>query len=63
MAPGPFVQDVAVSLVAIGALAVVLRRVLGVFETRSTSPSAPAGPHTAGPSCSHCAANKTPQRS
>jgi hypothetical protein len=58
------VQHAAVSLVALGALAVVLRRVLGVFESRpAASPSSTGTPHAGGPSCSHCAANTTPQHS
>ena len=60
---GNLVQDATVSRVALGALAIVLRRVLGVFETRpSGSPAPGGGPHAGGPSCSHCAANKTAPR-
>lgn len=47
---GELVQHVTVTAVAIGALGVVLKRVLGVFETR------PAGPAAPSPACSHCAA-------
>ncbi len=45
------VQHAVVSVVALGALAMVLRRVLGVFETRPTSGSGGAH-HPSG--CSHC---------
>ena len=47
-----FVQHATVSAVALGALAVVLRRVLGVFEKRPAGQSGAA----AAPGCSHCAA-------
>jgi hypothetical protein len=61
---GELVQHAAVSVVALGALAVVLRRVLGVFESRPAAAPGSAGtPHAGGPSCSHCAANTTPQHS
>lgn len=46
------VQHAVVSVVALAALAMVLRRVLGVFETRPTSGSGVAH-HPSG--CSHCA--------
>ncbi|BCS31575.1 hypothetical protein TBR22_A07770 [Luteitalea sp. TBR-22] len=61
---GDLMQHATVSLVALGALGVVLRRVLGVFEPRPPAGQAGAagGPHAAGPACSHCAANKPPQR-
>jgi hypothetical protein len=48
------VQHAVVSIVALGALGVVLRRVLGVFDRR---PSTTPGATTQGaPGCSHCAA-------
>jgi len=47
---GDLLQHATVTAVALGALGVVLRRVLGVFETR------PAGPAAPSPGCSHCAA-------
>jgi hypothetical protein len=51
---GELVQHAAVSVVALGALAVVLRRVLGVFESRPAAAPGSAGtPHASGPSCSH----------
>ncbi len=46
------VQHAVVSVVALAALAMVLRRVLGVFETRPSQGSGTAH-HAAG--CSHCA--------
>ena len=49
-----FVQHAVVSAVALGALGVVLRRVLGVFERRP--PASPAGMAQGAPGCSHCAA-------
>jgi hypothetical protein len=42
-------QHATVTVVAIGALGVVVRRVLGVFERRPVGPAAPS------PGCSHCA--------
>ena len=48
------VQHALVSVVALGALAVVLRRVLGAFERRP--PSSSAGTAPGAPGCSHCAA-------
>ena len=47
-------QHALVSVVALGALAVVLRRVLGAFERRP--PASSAGTATGAPGCSHCAA-------
>jgi hypothetical protein len=55
-----FVQDAVVSAVALGALAVVLRRVLGVFERRPPV-SSPGAAHGA-PGCSHCAAGAAAQK-
>jgi len=51
-------QHVIVTLVALGALAIVLRKVLGVFGGASTSTAAPgtARPPSAAPNCGHCAA-------
>ena len=46
---GNLLQHATVTAVALGALGVVLRRVLGVFGTR------PAGPAASAPACSHCA--------
>jgi hypothetical protein len=52
MTAGEIVQHAVVTLVAIAALFVVLRKVLGVFDKRqAASPTAPAGPS---PTCSHC---------
>ena len=48
-------QHLTVSVVALVALGVLLRKVLGFFSTRGTAPPAAGAPHTAGPSCSHCA--------
>ena len=51
-------QHVIVTIVALGALAIVLRKVIGVFG--GASPSAPAsgptGASSAAPNCGHCAA-------
>lgn len=59
---GQLLQHVAVTLVALGALVVVARRVLGVFESRPAgSHPAPGTPGT-GPACSHCAAGAAAQR-
>jgi hypothetical protein len=52
---GDLVQHVTVTAVALGALGVVLRRVLGVFETRPSAAGRPSG-SAATPACSHCAA-------
>ena len=55
-----FVQHAVVSAVALGALAVVLRRVLGVFERRP--PASSPGVAQAAPGCSHCAAGNAAQK-
>jgi len=55
-----FVQHAVVSAVALGALAVVLRRVFGVFERRPPV-SSPGATHAA-PGCSHCAAGAAAQK-
>jgi hypothetical protein len=55
-----FVQHAVVSAIALGALAVVLRRVLGVFERRPPAPT-PGGTQQA-PGCSHCAAGAAAQK-
>jgi len=49
-------QHVTVGIVALVAFAVVVRRVLGVFERPGGQASSPGAPHAAGPACSHCAA-------
>ncbi len=51
---GDIVQHVVVSAVALGALVVVLRRVLGVFETRPVSQRGPGQATGAAPACGHC---------
>jgi hypothetical protein len=48
------VQHALVSVVALAALGVVLRRVLGVFGGRP--PASPEGTTQGAPGCSHCAA-------
>ena len=55
-----FVQHAVVSVVALGALGVVLRRVLGVFERRRPA-SSPGMTHGAS-GCSHCAAGSAAQK-
>jgi hypothetical protein len=55
-----FLQHAVVTAVALGALTVVLRRVLGVFERRPPT-SAPASTQGA-PGCSHCAAGSAAQK-
>ena len=55
------VQHAVVSVVALGAVAVVLRRVVGVFETRTGNPPG-AGTGQPTPGCSHCAAGTAAQR-
>ena len=55
-----FVQHAVVSAVALGALAVVLRRVLGVFERRP--PASSAGTAQAAPGCRHCAPGNAAQK-
>lgn len=57
---GEVVQHAIVALVAMGAVAVVLRRVLGVFEPRPATPTAAGGTPAGGPGCSHCAAKTAP---
>ena len=54
MTVGEVVQHVLVTLVAVAALAVVLRKVLGGFDKRQAS--APGG---AAPTCSHCPTGRT----
>ena len=56
------VQHAVVSAVALGAVAVVLRRVLGVFETRQANPPGSSGAGQVAPGCSHCAAGSAAQR-
>ena len=48
------VQHVLVSAVALGALGVVLRRLLGTFERQP--PASSGGIAQGAPGCSHCAA-------
>jgi hypothetical protein len=55
-----FVQHAVVSAVALGALAVVLRRVFGVFDRRP--PASSPGMSQVAPGCSHCAAGAAAQR-
>ena len=54
------VQHLIVTLVALGALAIVLRKVLGVFGggaiVSSTTASGSGKPSSAAPACGHCAA-------
>jgi hypothetical protein len=50
------VQHAVVSAIALGAVGVVLRRVLGVFDTRPANPPGAGGARQATPGCSHCAA-------
>ena len=54
------VQHVIVTLVAFGALAIVLRKVLGVFGGSPTASPTTAGgsgqPSSSAPACGHCAA-------
>lgn len=50
------VQHLTVSAVALAACVVVLRRVLGVFERRPTTPTEGPGLANATPACGHCAA-------
>ena len=56
------VQHAVVSAVALGAVAVVLRRVLGVFETRPGNPPGTGGAGQPAPGCSHCAAGTAAQK-
>jgi hypothetical protein len=51
MTVGELIQHALVTIVAFGALAVVLRKVLGVFDKRQASTPAPGRPS---PTCSHC---------
>lgn len=59
---GELVQHALVTLVALGAAGVVLRRVLGVFERPASQSSSPGAPHATGPACSHCAAGNAAQK-
>ncbi len=53
--PFELVQHVTVFVIALAAAAVVLRKVLGVFERRPAG-SAAGATHGASPACGHCAA-------
>ncbi len=53
---GDLVQHATVSVVALGALGVVLRRVFGVFGTRPAPRRVRATGMSRHPACSHCAA-------
>ncbi len=59
---GQLLQHVVVTLVALGAVVVVARRVLGVFESRPAGSHPGQGTPGAGPACSHCAAGAAAQR-
>lgn len=58
---GDLVQHATVCLVALAALAVIVRRVLGVFETRPAGRGSAGGPGAA-PACSHCASGHAAQK-
>jgi hypothetical protein len=55
-------QHVAVGVVALLAFAVVVRRVLGVFERPPGQSSSPGASHATGPACSHCASGSAAQK-
>jgi hypothetical protein len=58
MTVGELIQHALVTVVAFGALAIVLRKVLGVFDKRPAASGPAAGGPT--PTCSHCPTGHTP---